>query len=133
MTDWSPPKGPPHGPSNQYKPGYTPPPQAAYQYPAQWSPHAPGYQPIFVPARPSNGVAVAALVLGITSIVFSWWGLVTLLQVVLAIVFGSVGISKANRGAANKGLAVAGLVLGLVGLVIYFFIGLFSLGLGWLV
>jgi hypothetical protein len=53
--------------------------------------------------------------------------------VTLAIVFGSVGISKANRGASNKGLAVAGLVLGLVGLVIYFFVGLFSLGLGWLI
>jgi hypothetical protein len=78
-------------------------------------------------------VAVAALVLGITSIVFCWWGLLTLLQVTLAIVFGSVGISKANRGASNKGLAVAGLVLGLVGLVIYFFVGLFSLGLGWLI
>ena len=68
--------------------------------------------------------------LGYTSLVFSWWGLLTLVQVVLAIVFGSVGISKANRGAANKRLAVAGLVLGLVGLVIYFFIGLFSLGIG---
>jgi len=88
---------------------------------------------MFVPARPSNGVAVAALVLGITSIVFSWWGLLTLVQVMLAIVFGSVGISKANRGASNKGLAVAGLVLGLVGLVIYFFIGLFSLGVGWII
>jgi hypothetical protein len=76
---------------------------------------------------------VAVLVLGITSIVFCWWGLLTLLQVVLAIVFGSVGISKANRGAASKGLAVAGLVLGLVGLVIYFFIWLFSLGVGWLI
>lgn len=66
--------------------------------------------------------------LGITSIVFSWWGLLTLLQVVLAITFGAVGISKANHGARNRGLAVAGLVLGLIGLVTYFFIGLFSLG-----
>jgi len=53
-------------------------------------------------------------VLGITSIVFCWWGLLTLLQVALAIVFGSVGISKAKRGAANKGLAVGGLVLEIV-------------------
>lgn len=76
---------------------------------------------------------MAALVLGITSVVFSWWGLLTLLQVILAVVFGAVGISKANHGAGNRGLAIAGLILGLFGLVIYFFIGLFSLGIGWLI
>jgi hypothetical protein len=133
MTDWSPPGGAPQGPAGPYPPGYNVPPQGGYPYPGQWGPYGRPYRPIFVPARPSNGVAAAALVLGITSIVFCWWGLLTLLQVTLAIVFGSVGISKANRGASNKGLAVAGLVLGLVGLVIYFFVGLFSLGLGWLI
>ena len=61
------------------------------------------------------------------------WGLLTLAQIMLAVIFSSVGISKANRGAANKGLAVAGLVLALVGLVLYFFIGLFSLGIGWVI
>jgi ABC-type phosphate transport system permease subunit len=85
------------------------------------------------PAQPGNGVAVAGLVLGITSIVFCWWGLLTLAQIMLAVIFSSVGISKANHGAANKGLAVAGLVLALVGLVLYFFIGLFSLGIGWVI
>jgi hypothetical protein len=45
-------------------------------------------------------------------------------------VYGSVGISKADRGAGNKGLAVAGLVLGLVGLVIHFFFGLCYPGIG---
>jgi hypothetical protein len=133
MSDWSPLGGPPQHPAGQYPPGYNVPPQGGYGYPGQWGPYGSPHPPMFVPARPSNGVAVAALVLGITSIVFCWWGLLTLLQVALAIVFGSVGISKANRGAANKGLAIAGLVLGLVGLVIYFFIGLFSLGLGWLI
>jgi hypothetical protein len=72
-------------------------------------------------------------VLGITSIIFSWWGLLTLLQVVLAVVFGAVGISKANAGASGKGLAVAGLILGIIGLVIYFFLGLISLGIGWVI
>ena len=84
-------------------------------------------------AQPGNGVAVAGLVLSITSIIFCWWGLLTLVQIVLAVIFSSVGISKANHGAANKGPAVAGLVLALIGLVLYFFIGLFSLGLGWVI
>jgi len=80
-----------------------------------------------------NGQAVAALVLGITSVIFCWWGLVTLAQVVLALVFGGVGISKANRGAPSKGLAIAGLVLGSIGLLLYLLIGLFSFGVGWIV
>ena len=117
-----------------YQPGTAPPPPGGYSYPqGQWGPYGTPYQPVFAPPRPANGVAVASLVLGITSIVFSWWGLLTLLQVVLAVVFGAVGISKANRGASNRGLAIAGLILGLIGLVIYFFIGLFSLGIGWII
>ncbi|MGA3221625.1 MAG: hypothetical protein ABSE77_21590 [Acidimicrobiales bacterium] len=85
-------------------------------------------------AQDGNGLAVASLVLGITCIVFCWWGLFTLAQVVLAIVFGGTGISKANRlGAPHKGPAVAGLVLGLAGLGIYFVLGLLSLGIGWLI
>jgi len=89
-----------------------------------------------MPARQpqvGNGLAVASLVLGITSILFSWWGVFTLAQVVLAVVFGGVGISRANRGAAHKGLAIAGLALGIIGLVIYFFIGLVSFGIGWVI
>lgn len=64
--------------------------------------------------------------------VFSWWGTLTLAlaQVVLAVVFGVSGINRAKRGAPNKSLAVAGLVLGLVGLVIYFFVWAVLLRLG---
>jgi hypothetical protein len=96
-------------------------------------PYAPMYQQPVARAQPGNGMAVASLVLGITSIVFSWLGLLTLVQVVLALTFGGMGISRANQGAGGKGLAIAGLVLGCVGLVIYFFVGLASFGIGWLV
>ena len=96
----------------------------------QWSGYA---SPPATALRPGNGLAVAALVLGITSIVFSWWGILTLVQVVLAIVFGAKGIGRANRGAPHKGLAVAGLVLGIIGCVFYIFIGLASFGLGWVI
>lgn len=105
----------------------------------QWA--SPGYpqgagqwtgQPYPGPVQ-SNGLAVAALVLGITSVVFCWWGLLTLVQVVLAITFGSIGISRANRGMGRKGIAVAGLTLGIFGFVLYFILGLVSFGIGWII
>jgi hypothetical protein len=89
---------------------------------------APGYQ-----AR-GNGLAVAALVLGITCILFCWWGVFTLAQVVLAVTFGAVGVRRSNRdGAPHRGLAIAGLVLGTIGAFLYLCIGLVSLGVGWII
>jgi len=44
--------------------------------------------------------------------------------------------SPSNPGrfrAPNRGIAVAGLVLGLIGLVFYFLIGLASFGAGWII
>jgi len=80
----------------------TAPPQVVYQYP---------------PAQPTNGLAVAALVVGIVGVVLFWtvWGGVIL--GILGLVFGAVGLSKANHGAPNKGMAVAGLTLGGVAVV----------------
>jgi ABC-type phosphate transport system permease subunit len=76
---------------------------------------------------------VASLVLGITSIVFCWWGLFTLVQVVLAVVFGGVAIRAANQGADRKGMAIAGLVCGVVGFAAYALFGISTLGIGFLV
>jgi len=78
----------------------------------------------------SNGMAVASLVLGITSIVFCWWGLFSLLQVVLAIVFGCVGLSRANQGAGQSTLAITGIICACAGLMFYLIIGFVSLGIG---
>jgi hypothetical protein len=58
--------------------------------------------------RSSNGMATASLVLGIL-------GFFLPILSILALIFGGIGISKANQGAAGKGLAIAGLVLGIVG------------------
>ncbi len=105
-------------------PGYPP----AYPYP----PAPPGYG--FMPvARPGNGMAVAGFVFGLLSVILSFLGLVTLVEIILAIVFSSSGIGRANRGAAHRGLAIAGLLLGIVGAVFYLLFGLISLGAGWLV
>lgn len=66
-----------------------------------------------------NGLGVAALVLGIVSIL----GIATVFAGVvlglLAVVFGAMGRSRARRGeATNGGVALAGIVTGAVGLVV---------------
>jgi hypothetical protein len=80
-----------------------------------------------------NGLAVAGFVLGITSVLFCWWGIFALVQVVLAITFSAVGRSRAKRGAEHGGLATAGLALGIIGAVLYFLIGIFSFGAGFFI
>ncbi|THV28008.1 DUF4190 domain-containing protein [Glycomyces paridis] len=68
--------------------------------------------------QPRNGLGTAALVCGIIAVVTSFipglnwftWPLG-----VLAIVFGAIGWSRANKGqATNKGIAITGLVLGIL-------------------
>jgi uncharacterized membrane protein len=66
-----------------------------------------------------NGMGTASLVLGILGVVLFFFPYVSVILSVLAIIFGSIGIKRANRGeASNKGMATAGLVLGIVGAVI---------------
>jgi len=113
----------------QAPPGWAQPPPGWAQPPPGWAQSA-GY---VVARQAGNGQAVASLVLGITSIVFCWWGLATLAQVVLAIVLGSIGISRAKTGATGKNLAVAGLICGCVGAAFYVFFGLVTLGVGFIV
>lgn len=81
----------------------------------------------------ANGLAIAGLVLGITSIVFCWAGLLALAQIVLAIVFSSVGIGNARQGEGRKGMAVAGLACGIVGGIAYFAIGVTNAGVGFVI
>lgn len=83
--------------------------------------------------EPANGLAIAGLVLGITGIVFCWAGVLALAQIVLAVVFSSVGIGNARRGAGRKGMAVAGLTCGIVGGIAYFAIGVMSAGVGFVI
>jgi hypothetical protein len=74
------------------------------------------------PAQPSNGMAVASMVLGIVGLVFSFIpfiGVIAWPLVILGVIFGGVGISKANQiPGAPKGMAIAGLTCSLVGLLI---------------
>jgi len=66
------------------------------------------------PAAPQNGMGTAALVMGILQ--FFCLGTV---GSVLAIVFGKIGMNKADQGmATNRGAAKAGFILGIVGLAL---------------
>jgi uncharacterized membrane protein len=66
------------------------------------------------PVAPQNGMGTAALVMGILQ--FFCLGTV---GSVLAIVFGKIGMNKADQGlATNRGSAKAGFVLGIVGLAL---------------
>lgn len=83
---------------------------------------------------PASGMAIAGLVLGITSIVFCWWGLGSLAQSVLAITFAANGIKRANAGlAGGRSMAVAGLACGIVGFFAYLTVGIATLGVGFII
>lgn len=58
--------------------------------------------------RPTSGMAVASLVLGIVGVSL------------LAVIFGHVGLNDTRRhGKDGSGMAVAGLVLGYIGCALY--------------
>jgi hypothetical protein len=111
--------------------GWSPPQQGPGGY---MQPYQAGGYPQPMAQAGGNGMATASLVLGITSIVFCWWGLGTLAQIVLAGVFGVLAINKANSGlAGGRSLAIAGLICGGVGFLAYFIIGVATLGIGFIV
>jgi hypothetical protein len=87
-----------------YPAPYVPPPGYGPQYYGGYPPYGYGYPP----PRPTNGMAVASLVLGILWIY--WVGSI------MALVFGYVARQQiAQRGDSGGGLAVAGIVLGWIG------------------
>ncbi len=78
----------------------------------------PGYAPQGGPP-PGNGMAVAALVLGILALVLCIVPFLNWILAILGVVFGALGMSKANKiGGKGKGLAITGLILGCVGALI---------------
>ncbi|HWD09675.1 MAG TPA: DUF4190 domain-containing protein [Actinomycetota bacterium] len=100
-------------------PTYQPP---AYQPPAYYPPPPPyayAYSPPSYgrPAAPTNGLAVAALALGIIGIPTC----TLFVGPILALIFGAVGKARIKRTGgrqAGKGMAVAGLILGGAGIVL---------------
>ena len=70
-----------------------------------------------------NGLAVAGLVMGILGLVLFWIPFLGILLGILGLIFGGIGIGRANKVGKGKGMAVAGLVMGILGLL---------LGLAWI-
>jgi hypothetical protein len=85
-------------------------------------PPAPPARPTFVRASaPTNGLAIASLVLGL---LWMWW-----MGSVLAVVFGHISLKQiARSGQSGRGLAIAGLVLGYIGLATLCFAMIVALG-----
>ncbi len=70
--------------------------------------------------QPGNGLAIASLVCGIVGLLILWFILSP-----LAVIFGGIGLSRANKGAKHRGQAMAGLVLGIIGLLGYIILVIF--------
>lgn len=72
--------------------------------------------------KPTSGMAVTGLVLGIIAFISSVVPLLNLLSfpfVLLAIIFGGIGLYQTIKGTkGGKGMAIAGLVLGVLALVV---------------
>jgi hypothetical protein len=89
------------------------------QFPPDQSP-----QMQFSPVDPAqstpqgNGLAVAGLVLGICGLVLCFLPFLGWVLAILGIVFGAVGMNKANKVGRGKGLAIAGLICGAIGLIL---------------
>lgn len=83
--------------------------------PAPAPPPAAPDRPTFVRAQaPTNGLAIASMVVGLF---WMWW-----IGSVLAIVFGHVALGQiARNGQSGRGIAIAGLVLGYIGLATLLF------------
>lgn len=71
-------------------------------------------------ATGSNGMATAALVLGVLSLCFG------VLTGIPAAVCGVLGLSKANQVGTGKGMAIAGIVLGVLGTILTAAAGYFA-------
>jgi Domain of unknown function (DUF4190) len=65
----------------------------------------------------SNGLAIASLVCGIIGIF-----IFNIILGPLAIIFGGIGLSRANRGAGRRGLSIAGITLGIIDVVLFFIV-----------
>jgi len=61
-----------------------------------------------------NGLAVAGLVCGLIGLLF-----INYVLGPLAIIFGGVGLSRANRGAGHRGMSIAAIVLGILDLIVF--------------
>jgi len=102
---------PPDPPIQAYQP---PPQQYSYDYGAPYSAPSSGYPPYpYAPPRPTEGLAIASLVVSCAGVLgLCLWGVGGLLGIVGA-VLGHVARRRIRAsGAAGSGLALAGIIVG---------------------
>ncbi|MBV9098909.1 MAG: DUF4190 domain-containing protein, partial [Frankiaceae bacterium] len=108
---------PPYG----YPPPYGQPPPYGAPPPYGYPPYGQGGWGGYPAPPPTNGLAVASMVLGI---VWIYW-----IGSILALIFGYVARSQIrHRGQNGDGMAIAGIVLGWVGIVTLVFVVIVALG-----
>lgn len=125
MSDIPPPPGgapPPPGGGAPPPPGGAPPPGQWGQAPAPTPGAPPPGMPYGAPVQQNsttNGLAVAALVVGILSLPFAFACGSGVLFGIVAIVLGFLGRKKANEEMAGNGagMALAGIITGVLGLL----------------
>ena len=94
-----------------------PPPPPPPPPPPGMPPGAYGGQPMA--AQPQNGLGTASLVLGIVGLVLLCGYGVGLILSILAIIFGKMGLTKADQGlATNRSQANAGFIMGIIGTIL---------------
>lgn len=95
---------------------------AAYGQPVQYGQQPGGYGPpggYDAPARKSNGLGIASLVLGILSLPGAIFAIPGIVLGLLAIVLGIVALRRVKaRRADNRGMPIGGIVTGAIGLVL---------------
>ena len=112
-----PPPPPPGYPQQPPTWGAPPPGYGQQQYGQQWGQSPYGGVPYGQGTPKRNGLGIAALVLGVLSILGSFF-IAGGLFGVAAIILGALGMQRANRGEAdNKGMALAGLITGIIGVI----------------
>lgn len=118
---WGAPYGAPPGnpfnnpPGTPYGEPQPPPSQYPVVPPGQYGPPPPMYHG-YAPPRTGSGKAVAALVLGIASILFCWLSFFDAVFVIPGLIFAIIAISETKPPATTgRGMAVAGLVCTIVG------------------
>jgi hypothetical protein len=71
---------------------------------------------------PTSAACVTSLVLAVLSVIFAALGYLAFVAGAAAVVFGIIGIGRANRGTVSgSAMAIAGIVLGAVGSVFAYF------------
>lgn len=83
-------------------------------------------------AQPRNGVGVAALVVGVVSLVLAvliFFSPFSFILGLIAIILGIIGMSRASKGAAtNRGQAAAGLITGILSILVAIAVGVSLIG-----